>query len=75
MRGYVQVDGEALREEREKRLLSVRQLAKLVGISPDTVNGLELGKRNAQPETVRKIASALRIKPERLILTRFGEED
>lgn len=75
MRGYVQVDGKALREERKKRLLSVRQLAKLVGISPDTVNGLELGKRNAQPETVRKIASALRIKPERLILTRFGEED
>jgi predicted transcriptional regulator len=70
MRGYVEIDPKALRELRRDRLLSTRQLAKLADVSPDTVNGLELGKRDAQTTTVKKLASALRVRPQRLINAR-----
>ncbi len=47
------VDGEKLRQLREARFLSHRDLAKRASVSPTTVLNLEAGKVEAQRRTVR----------------------
>jgi transcriptional regulator with XRE-family HTH domain len=54
-----------LREQRLKRALSQQELAKLSGISRTTIIKLEAG-RDAWPQTVRKLARALRVDPSAL---------
>jgi transcriptional regulator with XRE-family HTH domain len=54
-----------LREWREKRALSQEELADRTGLSRTTIIKLEGGRR-AWPSTRRKLAQALRIKPEDL---------
>ena len=62
------VDGEKLAEFREERFLSHRELAKLAGVSPQTVLNLEHGKgEQAQRRTIRKLAGALGINPHELV--------
>jgi transcriptional regulator with XRE-family HTH domain len=51
----------ALRELRQGRGLSQRELGRLAGISPGTVYRLENMTRGAYPITVQKLASALRL--------------
>lgn len=51
-----------LREWRNKRALSQEELAKRSGISRTTIIKIEAG-RGAWPQTVRKLAKALGIKP------------
>ena len=54
-----------LREQRLRRALSQEELAKLTGLSRTTIIKIE-GGRNAWPKTHRKLAQALRVKPEDL---------
>ena len=61
------MDGERLRELRQERALSLRELGGRSGVAFDTINKLELGKREAQPRTVRKLAGALGVEPKELM--------
>jgi transcriptional regulator with XRE-family HTH domain len=54
-----------LREQRQRRALSQEELARLSGVSRHSIIKLEAG-RPAWPSTVRKLARALRVKPEDL---------
>jgi transcriptional regulator with XRE-family HTH domain len=52
-----------LREQREDKYLSVRELAEKAGVSKSTVVALETGRVRAQPRTLRKLAEALGVRP------------
>lgn len=56
-----------LRELREHRVLSMRELQKLSGVSYNTVWRLERGERKAQPRTIRALAAALGVEPYELL--------
>ena len=49
-----------------RKALSQRELARLAGVTQFTVTRIETGKQNAHPSTMRKLAEALELKPERL---------
>ena len=57
-----------LRLLRRSRGLSQRELGRLAGVSAGTVYRLENGLRGAYPATVRKLADALGVPPEELVL-------
>jgi len=61
------IDGEKLRELREGKFLSHRELATRAGVSPTTVLNLEAGKAEPQRRTVRKLAAALGVSPAELV--------
>jgi transcriptional regulator with XRE-family HTH domain len=61
------VDGARLRQLRQERALSLRELAEMTSIAFDTINKLELEKRDAQPRTIRKLAGALGVEPKELM--------
>jgi transcriptional regulator with XRE-family HTH domain len=61
------VDGTKLRELRENRAFSVRDLAQEAGVSTDTITALEKGRRKAWPRNVRKLAAALGVNPQELM--------
>jgi transcriptional regulator with XRE-family HTH domain len=65
--GYTEVDGAKLKELREDRAFSVRDLAEEAGVSTDTITALEKGRRKAWPRNVRKLAAALGVKPRDLM--------
>jgi transcriptional regulator with XRE-family HTH domain len=46
-------------------------LAERSGVAYDTINRLELGKQDAQPRTIRRLAEALGVQPKELMK---GEE-
>ena len=48
-----------LRELREQRLLSQRELALKAGVSHTTIVNIETGKIRPHPATLRKLAAAL----------------
>ena len=54
----------ALREIRELKGLTQEDLATLSRLSRRTVGELELGHRKPRPSTRRKLARALKVKPE-----------
>ena len=56
-----------LAAHRRRRGLTQRQLAGLAGVAHTTVQRLESLSRGAYPQTLRKLASALRIAPEELL--------
>ena len=64
---FTPVDGARLRELRQERALSLRELGEMTGIAFDTINKLELGKRDAQPRTLRKLAEALGVESKELM--------
>lgn len=51
--------GERIRELREHRDLSVRELAKKIGVSAPFLSDVELGRRHPSNDVLTKIASAL----------------
>jgi len=61
------VDGAKLKQLREDRAFSVRDLAREAGISTDTITALEKGRRKAWPRNVRKLADALGVAPRELM--------
>lgn len=52
---------------RERRFLSVRGLAKVAGVRPNTISDFERGKRKPRRETAEKLANALDITLDDLI--------
>jgi transcriptional regulator with XRE-family HTH domain len=56
-----------LREVRQSRGLSQRELGELARVSPGTVYRVENGLRGAYPGTVKKLATALGVAPEALV--------
>jgi transcriptional regulator with XRE-family HTH domain len=61
------VDAEKLRQIREARFLSHRDLARRANVSPTTILNLEAGRVEAQRRTVRKLAEALGVDPHELV--------
>jgi transcriptional regulator with XRE-family HTH domain len=58
--------GEFIREQREQAEFSVRQLAKLAGVSNPYISQIERGLRKPSAEILAQIAKALRISAEQL---------
>jgi len=56
-----------LRAARQRRGLTQRELAKRAGVSPNSVNELETGRRGGYPTSVRRLARALDTDVELLI--------
>jgi DNA-binding XRE family transcriptional regulator len=52
-----------LREERLRRFLTIRDLAKQAGVAPRTIVEVEAGRRVPYFVTARKIAAALGVNP------------
>jgi transcriptional regulator with XRE-family HTH domain len=50
---------EALRHIRTMRGMNQVELAKASGVAQNTISEIELGKRQARPETLKKLAEAL----------------
>ena len=61
-----------LRELRRQKVLSMRELEEISGVSYNTIWRLETGKTGAQPRTIRRIADALGVDAAELVK---GEED
>jgi transcriptional regulator with XRE-family HTH domain len=56
-----------LAELRERRALTLRELAEMSGVAADTINQIELGHRKPRPSTLRKLARALEVDVEELV--------
>ncbi|MDP8951315.1 MAG: helix-turn-helix transcriptional regulator [Actinomycetota bacterium] len=56
-----------LREERKRSRLTQEELARVSGVNRITIARLETGVTKARPGTVRKLARALKVKPEELV--------
>ena len=56
-----------LRELRRQKVLSMRELEEMSGVSYNTIWRLETGKTGAQPRTIRRIADALGVDPAELV--------
>ncbi len=56
-----------LREERKRSRLTQEELARVSGVNRVTIARLEAGTTKAKPETTRKLARALKVKPEDLL--------
>ena len=56
-----------LRELRRQKVLSMRELEEISGVSYNTIWRLETGKTGAQPRTIRRIAAALGVDPAELV--------
>jgi transcriptional regulator with XRE-family HTH domain len=56
-----------LAAHRRRRGLTQRQLGELAGVAHTTVQQLESLKRGAYPQSVRKLALALRVEPKDLL--------
>ncbi len=63
----METDGKQLKRLRRERAMSLRELGEKTGIAYDTINRLELGKQQAQPRTIRKLADALDVEPRELM--------
>jgi transcriptional regulator with XRE-family HTH domain len=68
---FTEVDRVQLKRLRQQQALSLRDLARRSGVAYDTINRLELGKQDAQPRTIRRLAEALGVQPKELMK---GEE-
>jgi transcriptional regulator with XRE-family HTH domain len=56
-----------LATHRRQRGLTQRQLGKLAGVAHTTVQQLESLNRGAYPQTMQKLATALRVEPKDLL--------
>ena len=63
----VNIDPQKLRQLREDRAYSLRELAELSGLSQNAIWLIEAGRRTRPyPSTVRKLAKALGVEPREL---------
>jgi transcriptional regulator with XRE-family HTH domain len=56
-----------LKRIRNEYPLTVRELARMSGVSFDTITKVENGHREARPSTIRKLARALGVEPRELM--------
>lgn len=63
----MEIDVEKLKELRQDRALSMRELAALSGVGHNTIYRIENGQSNTLPRTVRRLAEALEVTPRDLI--------
>lgn len=64
----VEVDADKLRKLRERKMLSLRELADQSGVAHNTVWRIEAGRRQrTHPRTIRKLAAALGVDPRDLL--------
>ncbi len=56
-----------LKSVRERYPLTLRELEQRSGVSQTTINRLENLQQDARPSTIRKLATALDVEPQRLI--------
>ena len=63
----MEVDTQKLKELRRRRVLSMRELEELSGVSHNTIWRIESGRQEAHPRTIRKLAQALGVEPEELL--------
>ncbi len=63
----IKISGKRLQELRVEQALSLRALAGRSGVTYDTINKLELGRRPAHASTIRKLADALGVEPRELM--------
>jgi transcriptional regulator with XRE-family HTH domain len=68
----MEVDAVKLKRLREERVLSQRELARMAGLTHQTVWRYENGFTNAHPRTIRKIAGVLYVQPNDLVKTAEG---
>ena len=64
-----------LRELRQRRVLTLRELEEVSGVSYNTIWRLENGHRKGRPSTIRKLARALGVQPAELVVSEEGERD
>jgi predicted transcriptional regulator len=65
--GNMEIDMTRLKELREDKALSIRELADMAGVSRTTVWNLERSGGAAHPRTIRKLSEALGVPPRELI--------
>jgi transcriptional regulator with XRE-family HTH domain len=66
----VEVDVAKLKELRQRRVLTLRELEEVSGVSYNTIWRLENGFTEARPRTIRRLAAALGVDPEELVKVR-----
>jgi len=64
---FIGVDGPKLKRIRREKALSLRELGERSGVAFDTINRLELGKQDAQPRTIRRLAEILGVEAKDLM--------
>jgi len=64
-----------LKKLREKRALSLTDLAEKSGVNRITIHRIETGKQKPMPRTIRKLAEALRVEVEELTLSGGQQND
>jgi transcriptional regulator with XRE-family HTH domain len=62
----MEISAMKLKELREDRAYSMRELAELAGIHYNTVHRIEHGQDSVHPRTLRKLAEALGVEPKDL---------
>jgi DNA-binding XRE family transcriptional regulator len=55
----MRIDGDLIRWLRDQRGLTVNKLARMSGVSADTVAAIEAGEYRGSPECARRLASGL----------------
>ena len=63
----ISINGQRLRQLRVEQALTLRALGERSGVTYDTINKLELGRRPAHATTIRKLADALGVEPKELM--------
>jgi transcriptional regulator with XRE-family HTH domain len=63
----MEVDVDRLKELRQERVLSLRELEERSGVSYNTIWRIEDGRQGAHPRTIRKLAEALGVEPSELV--------
>ena len=66
MRG-IRVDGERLRTLREQKVWLIEDLARESSVHRNTISRIENEIGTSSPDTIRKIAAALRVEPSELV--------
>jgi transcriptional regulator with XRE-family HTH domain len=64
---FTGVYGARLRQLRQERALSLRELGERSGVAFDTINKLENEHREAQLRTIRRLSEALGVEPKDLM--------
>ena len=59
--------GNNIRNIRKEKKMTLKQVADIMGCSPQLISQYESGKRNPKPETLIRITKALKCKPEDLL--------